>query len=186
MPEHIFENTVANVAKALNDVGAPPILVGGWAVNQLGFVRNTIDFDFMILEDKFNIVSSVLGGEGYTVAIKTSLYARFQCKDDEDCQYIDCLFANLSTYEKLKAESTSIELFDTQFLLPKPLHIIAMKLHAVKHGGLHRGSKDFDDIVMLIEIHDIDILQESEFKAMCERYADNDIYKRIKNEVIGK
>jgi hypothetical protein len=184
--QNIFENTITNVAKVLNDAGFPPILVGGWAVNFLGFTRNTVDFDFMILEDKFDIVTSVLEAEGYSVAVKTSLYARFKYKDDEDFKYIDCLFANLSTYNKLKAESTNIELFDTNFFLPKPLHIIAMKLHAVKHGTLFRGSKDFDDIVMLVEIHNIDISQQSEFKAMCDRYADNDIYKRIKNEVIRK
>lgn len=61
------------------------------------------------------------------------------------------------------------------------MHIIGMKLHAVKYGERYRLSKDFNDILDLIEIHNIDISAESEFAKLCSKYANRDIYNRIKN-----
>jgi hypothetical protein len=176
-----LENIIAEFGRELNGKISTPIIVGGWAVNLLGFPRNTLDFDFMIYEEEFDAVVATMKKVDYILAVKTSLYARFQSKEKNKMPYIDCLFANKNTYDKLAKAGTAIDIFGTRFILPEAIHIIAMKLHAVKHGEKHRLWKDFNDIISLIEIHNIDVSSSSEFAKLCSRYADDEIYERIIN-----
>ena len=178
-----LEKVIQTFGKKLNGKISTPIVVGGWAINLLGFPRNTLDFDFMILEDEFKTVASILNSIGYKQVVKTSLYARFDSESDIGMPYLDCLFANKSTYGKIVSAGQKIDIFGTEFILPDLLHVIAMKLHAVKHGEQRRFAKDFDDIVSLIEINDLDISSGSKFSILCERYADKETYLRIQDAV---
>jgi hypothetical protein len=177
--QNIFENTITNVAKVLNDAGSPPILVGGWAVNLLGVTRQTLDFDMMIFQDLFEIAKESLEKSGYHMQVKTKLYARFENKNAV-IELIDTLFADERTYNILSS-GTEENICGGTFILPKKEHIIAMKLHAVKYGEGHRGSKDFQDITDIIKANDIDIYTK-DFKQLCLKYGEESIYKRIKNE----
>ena len=179
MMQNSFENTVANVAKALNDAGSPPILVGGWAVNLFGVTRQTLDFDMMIFQDLFDIVKESLEKSGYQMQVKTKLYARFENKNAV-IELIDTLFADERTYNIL-SNGTEENICGGTFILPKKEHLIAMKLHAVKYGESHRGSKDFQDITDMIKANDIDVYTD-DFKQLCLKYGEKSIYKRIKNE----
>lgn len=176
-----LENIINKLGKSFNNNISTPILVGGWAVNQLGLPRNTLDFDFMIFEEEFDKVSEAMVEVNYKLTVKTSLYARFESDKNKELPYLDCLFANRSTYGKLVSAGTGVDIFGAKFILPDVLHIIAMKLHAVKHGEQHRLGKDFNDIVSLIKIHNIDTSAESDFAELCHRYADNEIYSKITN-----
>lgn len=181
-----LEKIIKKLGESLSGEISIPIIVGGWAINYLGYTRNTLDFDFMILEDDFLLVEKELLKLGYEKAVKTSLYARFYIKDNEKMPYIDCLFANKQTYDRIVESGEQIDIFGAAYILPKITHIIAMKLHAVKYGEEHRMGKDFEDIVALIEIHDLDVSHNSEIYLLCKRYADEDIYRRIKNAITGK
>lgn len=180
MLDSIFEIAVSKVAKALNVLEHPPILVGGWAVNLLGVVRQTIDFDIMILEDDFSMVKEVFQCTTYKLLAHTSLYARFESKT-ATVTLIDTLFANQRTYRILSDSSKKINVCGETFLLPKPEHIIAMKLHAVKHGEKIRGGKDFQDIIDLIAANKLD-RHSSDFKELCLKYGNDEIYGRILND----
>ena len=178
-----LEKIIFNIGKQLNDKISTPIVVGGWAINLLGFSRNTLDFDFMIFEDEFEIVVGIMKDLHYTIMVQTTMYARFHSIIDKEMPYIDCLFANKDTYTKLVNSGKKSELFGSQFILPDVLHIIAMKLHALKHGDKNRWAKDYNDIVSLIEIHNIEISDQSDFKELCDRYGSESIYKRIINGI---
>lgn len=184
MSNSIFEKAIAQVGKVLNDLGYPPILVGGWAVNYLGVVRQTIDFDMMIFEDVFDAVRETLNQSTYKMLVKTSLYARFESKI-ATVELIDTLFADKRTYDILSDGGTFREISGENFILPKPEHIIAMKLHAVKYGEGHRGSKDFQDITDIIKAKNIDI-NTDEFTTLCLKYGEESIYGRIQNEIQKK
>jgi len=176
-----LEHIIHALGVTLNGKIKTPIVVGGWAINLLGMPRTTLDFDFMIFEDEFDVLASSLQKLGYRQVIKTSLYARFQSEENNILPYIDCLFADEGTYDKIVSSGKKVDLFGTEFILPTVLHIIAMKLHAVKHGEAHRFAKDYNDILALIEIHGLDTSPGSEFAEMCDKYANREIYRRISN-----
>ena len=152
-----FENVINKLGANLKGKVKTPIIVGGWAINLHGYPRQTIDFDFMIFEEEFDIVSEAFIKLGYIRTIRTELYARFESESSESYLYFDCLFADKSTYEKLSSSGKSVKIFSAEFILPCPMHIIAMKLHALKYGSNEREYKDFSDILSLIRIYDIDI-----------------------------
>ena len=184
MPDPVFENAVKSVAKELNELGYPPILVGGWAVNFLGVVRHTVDFDMMIFEECFEQAKDALKRSGYKMQVKTSLYARFESKR-ATVELIDTLFADKRTYSILSENGSSKKICGEHFILPKSEHIIAMKLHAVKYGEGHRGSKDFQDITDLIKANNINI-ETDDFKNICLKYGEASIYRRIQDEIRNK
>lgn len=184
MSAHIFEKAINAVAKKLNHLGTPPILVGGWAVNFLGVVRQTIDFDMMIPEELFEQVSEILTDATYKMQVKTSLYARFESKS-ATIELIDTLFADKRTYGILSENGSLKDVCGGTFILPKVEHIIAMKLHAVKYGEGHRGSKDFQDITDLIKGNNLDI-KSNDFKEICLKYGEESIYRRIQDELRKK
>ena len=177
------ENIICRVGERFKGKISTPLVVGGWAVNLLGFARATIDFDFMIFEEEFKLVAEILNSVGYQQTIKTTLYARFESKTNVALPYFDCLFANRQTYDKLVKTGKEVDLFGAKFILPEVLHIIAMKLHALKYGNSQRFSKDFNDIIALIEINNIDVLS-SVFMILCEKYGNDDLYRRIKDVVV--
>jgi hypothetical protein len=176
-----LEHIIHKLGKAINGRIKTPILVGGWAINMLGMSRTTLDFDFMIFEMEFDELAVCIKKMGYRQVVKTDLFARFQSERNNQLPYIDCLFADEGTYQKIASSGKKVDVFGAEFILPSAMHIIAMKLHAVKHGETHRLSKDFNDILALIEIHNIDVSTESEFAKLCARYANANIYRRIRN-----
>lgn len=177
-----LKETIRILGESLNASSiSTPIIVGGWALNFLGMVRQTLDFDFMIFEDEFETIASVLEKAAYRQIIRTELYARFESTADSPMPYIDCLFADKNTYEKIVSGGKKVYIFNTEFILPKAMHIIAMKLHAVKYGERYRKGKDFNDIISLIELYNIDISEGSEFESICKKYGNEDILRRIRN-----
>lgn len=178
---------IADILKALSDrlkgKAKTPIVVGGWAINLLGHARQTLDFDFMILENDFEKIAAILNELGYAQSLKTPMYARFESKikSDTETPYMDCLFADKNTYDKLTAGGKKIDIMGAEFILPSPIHAIAMKLHALKYSDSPRQAKDFDDIIALVEIYKIDISEKSDFENVCKKYGTDEILNRVRN-----
>lgn len=178
---------ISKILKALSDnlkgKAKTPIVVGGWAINLLGHARQTLDFDFMILEDDFEKITDILNELGYVQSIKTPMFARFEPKIKSDTQspYMDCLFADKNTYGKLTAGGKKIDVLGAEFILPSPIHIIAMKLHALKYSDSSERTRDFDDIIALLEIYKIDISEKSDFENICKKYGTDEILNKLRN-----
>jgi predicted nucleotidyltransferase len=57
-------------------------------------------------------------------------------------------------------------------------HLIALKLHALKHGNPRRELKDLLDVVSLCEANRIDVNGEK-FEQLCKRYGTKKIHSQI-------
>ena len=174
-----FEYIINKFGRMLQGKVNTPIVVGGWAINLHGYPRQTIDFDFMIFEEEFDVIVDVFNKLGYNQTVKTDLYARFESESNESYLYFDCLFVDLSTYNKISKTGKSVKIYETEFILPCPMHIIAMKLHGLKYGTSARSFKDFNDIISLIIIYKIDVSLNSELELACIKYGNKEIYNRI-------
>ncbi|MBI2251983.1 MAG: hypothetical protein HYU63_04450 [Armatimonadetes bacterium] len=181
---NFFEKSIKILGKNIKGKSNIPILIGGWAVNMLGIPRQTVDFDIMIPEEDFGIISEVLDKIGYKEVIKTGIHARFKAKQNSyfTLPFIDCLFADIKTYSILKNQGKKINIFGSEFILPDVKHIIAMKLHALKYRKGIEENKDINDIITLIKIHNLDISTGSEFYNFCLKYGSKNILRKILNE----
>lgn len=165
---------------AFSEAEIKPILVGGWAVNQLGHTRNTMDFDLMVLETDVEKLHPYLEKAGFQLLFRNpELFAKYRITDEEIFE-LDILFTDKTTYEKLKSDSSEIKVGKIECFLPSPMSLIAMKLHAIKNSFETRFPKDFPDIVALSDIHEIDVSSEA-FKKHCLKFGNEKIYNLILN-----
>ena len=62
--------------------------------------------------------------------------------------------------------------------VPKLQHLIALKVHALKHSHIGRFLKDFQDVVGLIQVNRLDVAS-AEVKEIFERYGNTDLYEKV-------
>lgn len=182
VPARKIEDIIKEIGSKLKGNINMPILVGGWAINLMGHARQTLDVDFMIDEADYKSTETILNQLGYYESCKTPMFSRFEFKSgtDSSLPVIDCLFAEKETYLKIKKTGTVTNLFGMDFLLPSPINIIAMKLHALKYSPDRSRPHDFEDVLALIEINSLDIGKNSEFEKVCLKYGTENILKDIR------
>jgi hypothetical protein len=62
-----FENELCAVRDALSTARIPYALCGGWAMIVHGFIRNTVDIDFLIREEDLDAVERIAGELGFVI-----------------------------------------------------------------------------------------------------------------------
>ena len=65
-----------------------------------------------------------------------------------------------------------------------PLHLIALKLHALNNDARAAQGKDLPDIIGLIRACDLDT-ESLEFQAILDRYANDTIRSEINSQLSG-
>ena len=65
-----------------------------------------------------------------------------------------------------------------KFIVPALEHLIALKLHSMKHNPKLRENKDMPDIVELIKRNNVKV-KSKEFKELCLKYGTEGFYKKI-------
>ncbi len=141
------------------------ILVGGWALGAYGVARQTADIDFVCRDGDVGRVENVLAECGYQRVFRSDLFAKFR-SDAVGLHDVDVLFVDGDTMRALLSEAKETAVGAAVFRVPAVLHLIAMKLHALKHNAPRRLGRDLSDIVALVEANRIDAGAES-FRALC-------------------
>ena len=77
------------------------------------------------------------------------------------------------TFSKLYAERQLLDFGGTLLPVPKPLNLIALKLHAMRNPERFKKGKDLPDILNLLSICKIDH-QSGEFLDILSRYASDE------------
>ncbi|MBF0252193.1 MAG: nucleotidyltransferase family protein [Candidatus Omnitrophica bacterium] len=168
---------VSSIAK---DKNVALILIGGFAVNEYNYTRSTADIDFLITENDYKKIESLLKKEGYFEYDKQSNFIKFQT-DSGYLIDIDFMFVDSETMDKISTDSRKIELAGQPFSIPSLDHLIALKLHSIKHNPKVRTGKDLIDIIELIAINNIDI-SSKKFKDLCLKYGTEELYNKIVGE----
>ena len=157
--------------------GVPCVLIGGFAVNYYRVTRSTADIDFLVTKEGLAKIAGQLERAGYAKARTDENFAQFE-SDQVSLIDIDFVFVDQETLEKIIKEGQRMIIAGQVFMVPSILHLIALKLHAVKGDPKNRLLKDFPDIVRLIKTNGIDH-KDPEFRSLCLKYGSQDIYNRI-------
>ena len=175
-----FSEILGQIGLELKKEGIRPLLVGGWAMNSLGIVRQTFDFDMMIDENDFETVGKIIEDSGYKMVFKNDFFAKFRYSE-ETIEDIDCLFVIKETFAKMVEGASIVNISGSEFVVPASKSILAMKLHALKYGNNERHRKDFDDVISIIRLDNIDTFSD-DFKEFCLIYGNSKIMEKISNE----
>ena len=147
------------------------LLAGGNAVNAYGYQRTTFDVDFIVIKEDLTCWKGLLEAGGYLCFHETPAFCQFESSDDTVRLPVDLMLVDAGTFEKLSAERKMREVAAISYPVPSVLHIIALKLHALRDKSRAAQGKDMPDILGLIERCEIDT-GSVEFTSILDRYAD--------------
>lgn len=177
MTEKGFHKILCGISQGLRASGIKAILMGGGALPVYGVERMTFDLDFLLDENAFTQFSSVLANSGYEQVLKTAQFSKFR-HPNADALDIDAVFVDSDTAVHAWDDGHDAQIGPATFRCVSLNAMFSTKLHALKHNEGRRGTRDFDDILCLIEANSVEV-QSLGFKALCLKYGDESLYQRI-------
>lgn len=176
-------DTIALAARAA-DEGLEAVLVGGNAVNLHGYFRTTFDVDLLIPEQSAERWLAFFLRHGYAVFHRTPNFIRARFADDPaGALPVDLMLADAQTFTTLRRGSSVCDLGRGLSLrIPSALHLIAMKLHALRSPQRLADGVDLQDVTHLIRTAKVD-LASREFAEVMERYGTDTIRERITRDL---
>ena len=176
-------DTIALAAKAA-DEGLEAVLVGGNAVNLHAYSRTTFDVDLLVPEEQAERWLAFFSRHGYSVFHRTPNFIRAHlAADPAGALPVDLMLADAQTFSKIAQASSTAEIGRGLTLrIPSPLHLIAMKLHALRSPHRLAHGVDLQDVTHLLRAAKIDVAGP-EFAELMERYGSDEIRERILREL---
>lgn len=171
-------------ARDAHDEGLRFLIVGGHAVNAYGYERTTLDADVLVEDTALSRWRLFWERRGYRCVHATEAFCQFRSSDVTLRYPVDLMIVGSATFEKLWARQEKRRIGDAVLGIPHPLHLIALKLHAMRNEARARQGKDLPDILGLIRHCDIDT-ESLEFKEVLSRYADETLRARIGGQLHG-
>lgn len=164
----------ARMADALAHEGLAVLVIGGHAVNAYGYTRTTVDVDFLVAVESFPEWRAVFESVGYRWAGQTETFARMDPPiTDPPLLPVDVMLVSTETFFKLYAERQMLDFGGSRLPVPKPLNLIALKLHAMRNPERLKKGKDLPDILNLISVCQIDT-KSRDFLEVLSRYASDE------------
>jgi hypothetical protein len=150
---------------------------GGHAVNTYCAQRLTFDVDFLVRRDDLPRWTGLLQHEGFTVDYVGPTFVRFNPPYGTEWR-LDLMLVNAGTFQKMRAGARPKNLLGIDTLVPSPEHLVALKLHALKHGHPERFEKDFIDVVNLTRAAALDP-KSAAFRQLFEQFGTMELYERV-------
>jgi len=157
--------------------GVSCVLIGGFAVNHYGVSRQTADVDYLITKEDFDKILPHLEKTGYQQLSSQDNFAQLK-SSHLPLMDIDFMFVEKETFGKVLKEAQQLTIVSQKFKVPSLNHLIALKLHAIKHNSKIRLIRDFPDIINLIRINKVAV-KNNQFKELCLKFGTEEIYQRI-------
>lgn len=165
------------ISDIINKTGVSCVLIGGFAVNYYKFSRQTADIDFLITEEDFNKIQTFLEESGYTKEFSQNVFVRLR-SNKLYLMDIDFMFVDKETLNKIIQDAKEIVIAKHKFAVPSLMNLIALKLHSLKCNFSIRQAKDLLDIISLLKLNNVEV-KTKEFHQFCLKYANEDIHRKI-------
>ncbi|OGW96870.1 MAG: hypothetical protein A3G33_00360 [Omnitrophica bacterium RIFCSPLOWO2_12_FULL_44_17] len=165
------------ITTELRIANIPFVLIGGFAVNYYQATRMTADVDILMTEKDFIEILPVLEQEGYKVDVKNDLFVRLSSRVS-NWMDLDVIFVDRDTLAGMIKDGKEIEMQGKRIFVPSLEHLIALKLHSLKHNQQGREYKDMGDILELIKRNRLDI-HSDRFHELCLKYGTEELYRKI-------
>ncbi len=152
------------------------LLIGGHALSAFGYQRATIDVDCLMAIPDVTVLHKVLTAAGYRRIEQTQTFAHYTHPSGTLLD-VDVMRVDRDTFDKLHAQSNRYRIGNAEMRVPCLLHLIALKLHAMRNNQ-KRELKDLADIVELLRANPEKVSRE-QLLATCERYGPKNIFLQI-------
>lgn len=146
-------------------------------MNHFGYSRDTSDLDFFVSQTDREAWMKLLSDFGYADYVDGGNFIQY-APPEQNAWPVDLMLVQEKTFASIFSASQEANLFDVQSRVPSLEHLIALKLHALKHTRLHRFLKDYLDVENLIRVNRLDIKSER-LRDLFSKYGTPDLYERI-------
>ena len=164
------------LADGLSKRNIQALLIGGHALQPYGVVRQTLDVDCLVADRDAGVVGQILVTAGYQERARTANFARYS-HTSLYLMDVDVLLVDQATLQLMLKASRKYCMGAFEWRVPCLIHLVALKLHAVKHAP-RREARDFGDIVELLRANRAE-WQIEELKSLCQKYGPKDIYAKL-------
>ena len=158
------------------------LVVGGHAVNAYGYQRTTLDWDILVEVSTVPAWRTFWENKGYHCVHATDAFCQFRGKDNTTMYPVDLMIVSEGTFNKLWEHQQQRQIGDSLLSVPDPLHLIALKLHALNNIARAKQGKDLPDILGIIRHCNIDI-ESSDYISVMSKYGNEDIQTYIKSKL---
>ena len=153
------------------------LLIGGFAVNAHGHARTTGDLDFAVARSDRDAWQNLIQSLGHHLGESDERFLQFESNVPGRLP-IDVMLANERTFAGLWDAAIEVEYEGRRYRVASIEHLIAMKLHVLKQGKLHRFLKDFQDVVDLVRVNKLDLRTEK-FRVLFMKYGNVRLYEQV-------
>jgi hypothetical protein len=159
--------------------GLEYLIIGGHAINAYCEPRATLDVDFLVRKSDLTQWRRLLEEEGFKLMHEGRTFVRFSPPYGVEWR-LDLMLVNDQTFEKMRADARTVNIIGIQSCIPRPEpeHLIALKLHALKHGHPERFEKDFGDVIALTRNAGCDVRSDG-YRQLCSQFGTPELHERI-------
>ena len=130
-------------------LGLAYLVIGGHAVNAYCEPRSTLDVDFLARKEDRSGWSALLVEEGFRLKNEGENFLQFSPPYGVDFR-LDLMLVGDTAFQKLRETARLMPCLGTEALVPTAINLIALKIHALRHGPAERRNKDWLDIENLV------------------------------------
>jgi predicted nucleotidyltransferase len=159
------------------------LVIGGLAVNLYGYSRDTADLDLLIQQKFREQWLALFASLNYSVEKENGAFIQLS-PPKEAAWPVDLMMVQELTFHPMLKNGKTVEMYGERVLIPGLEHLIALKLHALKHTHLGRYLKDFLDIENLIRINHIDLRSDS-VRQLFVKYGTMELYEKVSRSLAG-
>lgn len=168
------------IFRSLRDAQVPFLVVGGHAVLLSGHLRNTFDLDLLIGESVRDTARQRLSELGFRIYYEGEAF--LQLAAPYHLPPVDLMVVEDNTFARLLERSVERDLDDETILIPDPLRLIALKLHAARSASRRRRNTDWDDVAGVLRATRIPI-DDPELQEIVERYGGAESWSEIRERL---
>jgi len=150
-----FPAVLKEVGRFLDERGRRYGLAGAMALHALGLTRATADLDLVVEAAAQDALLSFLTSLGYELLHASSGYSNHLHPDSRRGR-LDFIYVDADTAEALFSRASRVTLFpDVTVLVPRPEHLAAMKVFAMKNDP-QRVFRELADLQFLLGLPGVD------------------------------
>ncbi|MEM9080875.1 MAG: nucleotidyl transferase AbiEii/AbiGii toxin family protein [Verrucomicrobiota bacterium] len=127
------------------------ILIGGHAVAVVGRARSTRDVDFLVRKNDVERWKSLLGALDFSVAFERAPFVQFSSSEELPLPEVDLMVVDEDTFQQFVEEAVEFPGTKGELQVAGPVHLIALKLHAMKSREGALREQDWADILSIAE-----------------------------------
>jgi hypothetical protein len=180
-PQGDHHSVFARLVSEATAAGLPYLLIGGNAVVGHGYQRMTRDIDLLIHDRNRQQWDALIMSLGYQRHDTRDAFHMYNAVARGDPP-LDLMLVDASTFAKLSTDPAYCFFDGVKTPIPRLSHLLALKLHALKHYIPHRYERDLGDVVELIRINRVN-LADPEFAGIFERYAIDSVRREIERRL---